>query len=153
MLQGNVCSRFLHVLSRSAWAAKGLIVFLDCSLTNTNWPLHTISIAPWGPKSIPSTCLRVTRILYTPATWLRKELWSPEFPGVIIDPWIQLIDVVPLITHPCHCSFYLLIRAIQSSNMASAVPMQMSVHIWSTEPWTVICICQSIPSCPLCQVL
>jgi len=98
-VHGRSFSIFLQAFSKSECAANESTVFLDCSCSNTKQLLHTISIAPVSLAPISNKCCSATRMPYTLATLLQNELWSAGLPGVIIDPWILLLDVAPSIIH------------------------------------------------------
>jgi len=76
-----------------------------------------------------------------PAALLQKELWSPGLSGVIINPVILSDCVVPSMIHaaaPLACWN-------NPSKTASALPMLMSVCMFSTNPLIWIWSCQSKP--------
>jgi len=87
------------VLSRSECATKRSMVLWVWSPSNTNFPLHATVSVPVGLRVDLRQCHMARRSLYTPAALLLKELWLPAVLGVIIEPIILLVVVLPSMIH------------------------------------------------------
>jgi len=88
-----------HSANLSVWQTGQLSFWTIVALTLSSHCTLSLFLPPMSLNSVSNTCCRATSMPYTPATLLQNELWSPEFPGAIIDPWIQFVAVAPSSFH------------------------------------------------------
>jgi len=92
-------NKFQLAQSSSECSAKGSMILWVQSQSSTDFPLHATVSAPGSLKVELRQYHTVKRSPYTPAALLLKELWSPAVPGVIIEPDILLVEVLPSMIH------------------------------------------------------
>jgi len=140
-LTWELCHDLLQAQSRSAWAAKGSMVFLLLNLSKTNVPSHATMRDPCIGLS-SNMYHTVNRSPYRLTALLLKELWSPLLPGTVIVPMIWSVLFLPLIiqVHAPLCS------GNDPSNTTRALSCWIASQILWLEPIFSIFKFQSLTS-------